>query len=194
MGNLLFGSVKKPPHLQGPTTEEKRAQADYHAKRRNDYFAQSQAAYSCGDGKLAKDLSNLGKKEAALMDKANKEAADLFFARNNAGRTDGMIDLHGLFVKEAIAVVERYINEKKNDKTKAGPDSDSPKTLTFIVGMGNHSVDHIPKLKPAIENLMRKHRLACTPDHPHKGCLFIEIEARKPGWFGVGGIEACIIS
>lgn len=181
----LTHDIDKP--LESP--EQRRHDAEIHAKRRDEFFAQSHAAYNNGDGKLAKELSNKGKYEASLMEKANHEAAQLYCKRNNENRTDGMIDLHGLFVKEAIEVVENSIqNLKQQNKSK---------TLVFIVGMGNHSTDHIPKIKPAVEDLMKKHNFACYVDHPHRGCIEIEIGSEQSGWLtksSVGSQSAYIIA
>ena len=159
------------PHQLSP--EELRQKASIHAENRNSYFAQSQAAYRAGNKGLAKELSDKGKEEQALMDQFNAAAANMFLDRNNKSTSTDEIDLHGLHVKEAIAVVEEKLKEAKREKKKF---------LVFIVGVGNHSAGGVVKLKPAIEKLMEQYCLACTPGVPRKGCLYVELDAAKSGW------------
>lgn len=74
-------------------------------------FQQSQKAYAEGDGAAAKDLSEEGKRHAALMDQYNQQASDFIFRENNApGRVaDDTIDLHGQYVEEAERILEQRI-------------------------------------------------------------------------------------
>jgi DNA-nicking Smr family endonuclease len=55
--------------------------------------------------------------------------------------------LHGLYVKEAVSYTDRAIMD-----AKARGDSE----IHLIVGKGLHSQGHVAKIKPAIEDLMRK--------------------------------------
>ena len=89
----------------------------------------------------------------------------------NSGIQDskpGEIDLHGLYVKEAIARTDRAIEEAKQrgDSTIhliVGTLTDllSLSTGTFdthrlCLGKGLHSKGGVAKIKPAIEDLMQK--------------------------------------
>lgn len=65
-------------------------------------------------------------------------------------------------VKEAIERATKAIEEAK----AAG----LPK-LVLITGRGVHSKDGIPKIKPAINGLIKKHNLRCTPNTPNPGCV-----------------------
>lgn len=67
---------------------------------------------------------------------------------NNAASPPGTIDLHGLYVKEAIEKVEEFISAEQ----RAGQHPE----LRVIVGKGIHSPGHVAKIKPAVEELMRK--------------------------------------
>lgn len=66
---------------------------------------------------------------------------------NNRDSPPGTIDLHGLYVKEAIERTEAAIAE--GQKT---PHRD----LRVIVGKGIHSPGHVAKIKPAVQDLMQK--------------------------------------
>lgn len=66
---------------------------------------------------------------------------------NNLDSPPGTIDLHGLYVREAIERTEKAIADaqRKGDRE-----------MRVIVGKGIHSQGHVAKIKPAVEDLMRK--------------------------------------
>jgi DNA-nicking Smr family endonuclease len=66
---------------------------------------------------------------------------------NNKQSPPGTIDLHGLYVKEAIERTESAIAQRQ----RSGQDE-----LRVIVGKGIHSQNHQAKIKPAVEELMAK--------------------------------------
>lgn len=68
-------------------------------------------------------------------------------AENNRDSPPGTIDLHGLYVKEAIERTEGAISsaQQRGDQE-----------LRVIVGKGLHSQGHVAKIKPAVEDLMRR--------------------------------------
>lgn len=76
----------------------------------NDLF-QSHQAYSRGDGGAAHELSEEGKRHAAMMEQYNKQASDFIFRENNAVDRvpSDTIDLHGQFVEEAEDILEARI-------------------------------------------------------------------------------------
>jgi len=109
------------------------------------------------------------------MEEANRKAASVVFNANNKDLDENTIDLHGLHVTEAIQRVEQRVKQAREEGRK---------NLTVIVGRGNHSVDGIPKLKPAVERLMAEQAIFCTPDKPRLGCIYCEIGpvGSKGGW------------
>ena len=44
------------------------------------------------------------------------------------------------------------------------------------MGKGNHSKDHVAKIKPAIEQLAREEHLNMIPNKPNPGCLYVVLE------------------
>eukprot|EP00128_Syssomonas_multiformis_P007734 Colp12_sorted_trinity150504_noHs@32744 len=171
MGNLMSATTENVDVSN--FAAKKREEAESHAQAMKKYFQQSQHAFKAGNGAKAKDLSNEGKKHQSLMEKCNQEAANAIFNENNKKQPKDTIDLHGLYVKEAVKKVEERIQLAKRN----GEDH-----LIVIVGAGNHSADGIPKIKPAIEQLMKDHSLTCTPNKPNKGCLYVEFTGK--GWLG----------
>jgi len=138
-------------------------------------FEKSHQAYAQKDGALAKELSNQGKTHQRKMEQLNQEASDWIFTENNKDSQPGEIDLHGLYVKEAISKTDRAIQE-----AKARGDTQ----LNLIVGKGLHSRG-AAKLKPAIEDLMRKHQLNAEIDPDNAGVLQVQINSGITGQ-GVG--------
>lgn len=141
-----------------------RSMAHQEAGLRSSCYDRSKQAYSHGDGAQAKQLSDEGHQHDAQMNRYNAQAAEWIFNENNQNIPPDQIDLHGLYVQESIEYTERKINWCK---------ANNMDHLHVIVGKGIHSVDHIQKLKPAIEQLMAKHHFACTPEH-NAGRLYIE--------------------
>ncbi len=115
---------------------------------------------------------------SAQCNEAHERAAALVLAQHNAGRGPGELDLHGLRVTEAVAEVEKAIAAAR----AANPPQ---QRLVLIVGKGLHSADGIPKLKPAIEGLVRRHNLRVTPGVPNAGCITVEfVKPSERGWVG----------
>ncbi|KAK9809362.1 hypothetical protein WJX73_008935 [Symbiochloris irregularis] len=107
-----------------------RQEARQHAERRNEFFERSQAAYRQNKGGEAKTLSDQGKEEERLMQQANQRASDTHFKRNNASVEPDFVDLHGLYVREAEAIMEKQIARARREKRDH---------LVAIVGQGHHN-------------------------------------------------------
>lgn len=90
------------------------------------------------------------------MEKANENAALYVFRANNAACQPDEIDLHGLHVEEAKYYTEQRILACKERRENH---------LHIIVGKGIHSVNHIQKIKPAIEELCQRHGFQYTTEH-----------------------------
>ncbi|KAI8579952.1 hypothetical protein K450DRAFT_239878 [Umbelopsis ramanniana AG] len=161
------------PHLdEGDDPEYSRLRGLAHqaAMTRNECYERSQQAYKSGDGAQAKELSNQGHEHDRLMKQYNKQAADFVFEKKNRGRSPDEVDLHGLFVQEATERAEEAIARCQRE----GRDH-----LTIIVGRGNHSIDHIAKLKPAITTMVEKYNVHVEPNTPNPGCLYVEFGKGK---------------
>lgn len=130
-------------------------------------FEESHAAYGRGDGAAAKELSNQGKMHQREMGRLNAEASAWIFRENNLDSRPGEVDLHGLYVKEAIAYSDQSISEAR---------ARGDKEIRLIVGKGIHSQNHAAKLKPAIEELMLKHNLAAALDPDNSGVMIVQLD------------------
>ncbi|KAK9764868.1 hypothetical protein K7432_007293 [Basidiobolus ranarum] len=166
MGNLL----SSPKSLEA-SGERYRQEANKYAKLRNECFSRSQALYQSGDKQGAKEESERGKEYGRKMDMANNKAVELTFKVNNISLPKDKLDLHGLYVKEALLKVEERIQLCKREK--------NVDFLTIIVGMGNHSADGVQKLKPAVETWLRQKNLTYSVDTPNRGCLLVELRKNE---------------
>ncbi|KAI1423821.1 DUF1771-domain-containing protein [Xylaria sp. FL1777] len=128
-------------------------------------------AYERGDGATAKHLSNEGKRHAAEADILFSKASDIIFEQNNpeVRPPPDTIDLHGLYVADAVKRVEKRVRE----------DQQKGKThLHVIVGKGNHSVDHVQKIKPAIEELCQNLGLQYATEE-NEGRIYVNLQGEE---------------
>jgi len=156
-----------------------RARANEHGDKMAKCFQESHEAYTRGDGALAKELSNQGKDHQQKMGELNKEASDFIFVENNKDSKPGEVDLHGLYVKEAIARADLAILDAK---------SRGQPQIIFIVGKGLHSQGGIAKIKPAIEELIQKHQLRTEMDPNNSGVLTVFFNS-EPSQQGINADE-----
>ena len=140
--------------------QELRNKAGEEAKLRGECFEKSKKEFESGD--KGKELSDEGKEHGAKMEEFNRQAAEAFFNAHNMGNDLYTIDLHGLYVEEAVErVKERF--EKIGRKG----------TLVVIWGAGNHSEGGVRKIKPAILEILNSEKLVFDDDVPNHGCCTV---------------------
>ncbi|KIV83931.1 hypothetical protein PV11_05913 [Exophiala sideris] len=158
-------------HNQSQAAEQEydrlRDLARQEAGKRSSCFAKSQQAYSNGDGAAAHSLSQEGKEHGARMEQYNKQASEYIFRENNAdGRVPAdTIDLHGQFVEEAEDILEERIRYAQ---------SHGQNHLHVIVGKGNHSVNHVQKIKPRVEQVCQELGLQYHVE-PNEGRIYVDL-------------------
>ncbi|WVW79636.1 hypothetical protein I302_101605 [Kwoniella bestiolae CBS 10118] len=135
-------------------------------------FAESQSAYQSGDGARAHELSQQGKSHQRKQDELDDEASAWIFTENNKSSPPDTIDLHGLYVKEAIERVESAITTSQRGGSEE---------LRVIVGKGIHSQGGRAKIKPAVEGLMVKYNLTAHVDPSNTGVLIVDLQGRTGG-------------
>ncbi|KAA8621788.1 hypothetical protein PtrSN002B_001452 [Pyrenophora tritici-repentis] len=143
------------------------------AAKRSSCFDRAHQAYESGDGARAHELSEEGKAHAAKMDQYNRQARDYIFRENNAeGRVaSDTIDLHGLFVEEAEDVLEERIRVARQR---------GENHLHVIVGKGNHSKNHVQKIKPRVEQVCRELGLQYRTEE-NEGRIFVNLQGGDHG-------------
>lgn len=102
------------------------------------------------------------------MEHYNRQARDYIFRENNAeGRVaSDTVDLHGLFVEEAEDVLEERIRVA----TQQGQSH-----LHVIVGKGNHSRNHVQKIKPRVEQVCRELGLQYRTEE-NEGRIYVNLQ------------------
>lgn len=128
---------------------------------------QAHEAYERGDGAGAKQLSNEGKSHAAKMEQYNKQASEYIFRENNAMDrvADDTIDLHGQFVEEAEDILEARIRDAQ---------ARGQTHLHVIVGKGNHSANHVQKIKPRVEKVCQELGLQYATEE-NEGRMYVNL-------------------
>ncbi|KIO25502.1 hypothetical protein M407DRAFT_8388 [Tulasnella calospora MUT 4182] len=155
---------------QEPIHVTLRAQANAEGDAMGRCFRESQEAYRSGDRARAKELSDQGKLHKAEMEELNKKASEGIFIANNVNRPPHEIDLHSLYVNEAI--------ERTTLALIAARERGDPQ-LHLIVGRGMHSRDSVGKLRVAIENLMTMYDFTCQPDPRNVGVLIVRLDESR---------------
>ena len=137
--------------------------------RRRQYSDESQAAWHANRKAEAKALSNQSKEAGLEVERLNARAAELIFKSYNpaypveggnawwidwllGGDEDwegrlGTVDLHGLYVAEAVDRVKKHLErctERGVQKT------------TIITGRGLHSQGGVAKIRPEVEKWLRE--------------------------------------
>ena len=112
------------------------------------------------------------------MDDYNRQASEYIFRENNApGRVaPDSIDLHGQFVDEAEQILEDRIRAERQRGASH---------LHVIVGKGNHSADHVQKIKPRVEQVCQEMGVSCRTEE-NEGRIYVDFGGHGGGG-GSGG-------
>lgn len=140
-----------------------RAKAMKCAEVKNEFYQLACKAYKSGNKQRAKTLSNTGKMYARLQTAANEKAAQEIFDYFNPPekRSVDKIDLHGLFVSEAIEYLVQHIALAQERGHRA---------LIVIVGRGIHS-EGGARIKPAVIMYAEEENIRYQVDLPNVGCI-----------------------
>lgn len=131
-------------------------------------YAKRSRACARRDRGLAKEFTKTAKAHARKAKRYNARAAKWVYAENNKRRRSNTVDLHGLYVAEALEYAQRAIG--------AARESGQAK-LSLIVGQGQHSENGVAKIKPALEGWLQKQGTAYKPDEQNPGRLLITLDA-----------------
>ncbi|KAF0719274.1 Aste57867_1160 [Aphanomyces stellatus] len=144
-----------------------RAAARDLALARNQCFMNATRAFRANNKSLAKSLSCQGQQFNAEMKHAHFEAASIIFnARNPHYEADGMVDLHGLHVAEALELLAWLL-----------PSVKTRDAICVVTGSGHHS--HHQRLRPAVERFLTA-----------EGYTFTVVPDRK-GYVGMLNVSLC---
>lgn len=151
--------------MDAETWENYREEAKNYATKCNQLCLISQEAYRRGDGSTAKEYSNEAKDYKKLSDAANEVASNAIFHKYNENQPPNVIDLHGLYVKEAIQRLDNHI---------AWVIRKSVLNLDVIVGQGLHS-ENGPKIKPNVIEFAKSRRIPFSVNERNPGCVIFHL-------------------
>eukprot|EP01038_Epipyxis_sp_PR26KG_P011413 gene11413-15296_t len=123
-----------------------REAAAKHAGLRGKYFDEAKAAFESGKKKEAKELSEEVKNQGVLLEQANARAVEVILKQQNLDSSES-IDLHGLYVAEAVEAAKQFILKSASKKD----------SIEIITGAGLHSANG-PLIKPAILKLCEENK------------------------------------
>ncbi|RHY38751.1 hypothetical protein DYB30_009846, partial [Aphanomyces astaci] len=134
-----------------------RATARDLALARNQCFMNATRAFRANNKAAAKTLSRQGQQFNAEMKQAHFEAATIIFnARNPQYEVDGIVDLHGLHVVEAVELLAWLL-----------PSIKTREAICVVTGSGHHS--HHQRLRPAVERFLTTEGYTFTVVPDRKG-------------------------
>jgi|EP00945_MAST-04E_sp_MAST-4E-sp1_P000475 DNA-nicking Smr family endonuclease len=160
------GAAPNPLVDDGSELTRLRSAASEYAKKRHELLNESQAAYQRGEKKKAHGLSVEGKSWGKKMENANAECVKVIVKPQRMERC-GRVDLHGLFLKEAEAVVNQFLDHHIRGRAY--------KQVEIITGAGHHSVhkDH-PVIRPRVKTMLEDRRLNFHAEHGN-GAFLVDI-------------------
>ena len=155
---------EEDPDVLNEKYREKSAQ---YGQLMKEAFENSQKAWKSGDKQKAKEYSDLGYEYREKMQTYNSYAVKIVASAKNIQRESDEIDLHGLYVEEALQFFTETIKKKLYGK--------EIDTLKVITGKGLHSKDG-PKIKKNIIDFCLKNNLNVEEDKTNEGCLLISLK------------------
>ncbi|KAH8990545.1 hypothetical protein EDB92DRAFT_1864394 [Lactarius akahatsu] len=130
-------------------------------------YSRAKSAQRIGDRSAAQEHRQRGDAHKSEMEELDEQAAKIIFRENNKDRDDGKVDLHGLYVAEAV----RFANEQLRSARLKRDD-----VVYFIVGKGLHSDAGGAKIRPALEDLCTEQRLDHSLDPNNAGVLVVRLD------------------
>lgn len=121
------------PDYCGPEGNRLRAEAQKFAEERHILMSEASKLFEAGDKAKAKELSVQGKVAGEKMEEANAKAAAVILDHRNGGHPDNYLDLHGLYLEEALTAFRERLAS-----LQTGNGSDEI-VFEVIPGAGNHS-------------------------------------------------------
>jgi len=136
-------------------------------KLRDQSFRSSAQAFSSGEKARAERLIALGRQyHRSLLDLHQESSIEPLGKKKSLRCLHDclFVDFHGLFVKDALKVLDALIQFCKNKNIRV---------LSIVTGAGIHSVRGIAKLRPAVENyLIERSFVFHEPNH---GQIIVQI-------------------
>ncbi|KAI0256080.1 hypothetical protein BJV78DRAFT_1117977 [Lactifluus subvellereus] len=141
--------------------------ARHHRGKMLDALALAKSARRRGDSEVEDEHKKVAIARKNAMEQLNAKAAKIIFHQKNKGHKQGTIDLHGLYVEEAIQYAKQELQSAslRDDEV-----------VRFIVGKGLHAQDGRAKIRPALEKLCTRRGLIHSLDPRNAGVLIVQLD------------------
>lgn len=127
-----------------------RQEANKFLQKRTDLYQKAQAYHQRGMNEVAQFYSMLASQQTQYYERANSLAATAFLDEHSNRLKDfNTLDLHFLYVKEAIPALDLFLDRNIN-LLRHSPNKQS-ECLQIITGRGRNSENGVPKIRPAIQ-------------------------------------------
>lgn len=163
------------PDYAGPEGNRLRQEAQLYAEKRGKLFTESKQAYESGDKAKAKELSEEGKLAGKKMEEYNQKAAEVILKYRNDGHPINYLDLHGLYLEEALHAFHERLELLQHDTTNP---TMNEIIFEVIPGAGNHSKNKAI-IKPKIIEELQKRKL--NYEEKNAGTLLVHVPIIKSG-------------
>ncbi|KAH9176285.1 hypothetical protein EDB89DRAFT_2240568 [Lactarius sanguifluus] len=144
------------------------------ARRKGREMSEARSRAKSAQKKGYRGAAQVHRQEAIAHESAMKEldkrAAKIIFRENNKNRKEGgKIDLHGLYVAEAVQFAKDQVETARSRGDEA---------VRYIVGKGLHSDAGGAKIRPALEDLFTKRGLTHSLDPKNAGVLVVRMNGQ----------------
>jgi len=129
-------------------------------------YSRARIAQNKGYRGAAQEHRQKGDAYKSSMEALDKRAAKIIFREKNKNCTGGKIDLHNLFVAEAVGFAKEELRSAR---------SRGDAVVRFIVGKGLHAEDGVAKIRPALEDLFTERGLGHSLDPNNAGVLIVRL-------------------
>jgi len=164
--DLASFSFDEGANIKGFTTaEDLREQARIRARMMKEACDLARSARKRGDHTAERRHNHEALAHEITMKHLNQAAAKLIFEEKNRLHPEGTVDLHGLYVEEAV----EYAKQELQSASRR-----SNRVVHFIVGKGLHAKDGKVKIRPALELLCRERSLPYHLDSRNAGVLVVQ--------------------
>ena len=152
--NFIFCRGDSPVNDKDGIVKKSRKEADEWAAKRRACIEESKVAYRNGEHKKAKKLSKEARKCCEKMEEANWNAAKAIL-KPQRSKEIGILDLHGLYLEEAKAATDQFL-----DHWNSIPEKSRPESVQIITGAGKHSRrEGYPVIRPEVEKILKERDL-----------------------------------
>ncbi|XP_042913300.2 NEDD4-binding protein 2 [Parasteatoda tepidariorum] len=155
------GIIPSAPTISSEALELRQLATD-HFNQRQYFIQKAKDAFHRGMSEVASFYSQRGSEHQQKFKEINKMASKLISEQRNDSLSARVLDLHGLYVQEAIPLLDKFIRNWK--QAMQSPQQAIPQSISVITGQGLHS-ERGAKLRPSVMEFLKKTGLGFSEVH-----------------------------